>query len=955
MINSTIGKLCFVVVALAGLSCASNKSSTIGQLRYDKSKEKEIKFEKLSHEQVRQEYKELIDLFEDKKLKERIERRIADVYMLEANDDPKPKEDESSVYIDAIKSYRNILERYPDSPENAEVFYQLAKAYDLEGNQKEAMKMLSELVARHPGYKNIAEAHFRKADIHFNWEEYDQAKLSYEAVTKLTEGRLHLNARYMLGWVYYKKMDFESSINSFAYVLNNILINNRDISTLDKAEKPLVDDSIHSMSLALDKLGGAEAIGEIAAINDRYYLWMIYDYLGGYYLEKELFEQSASTFRHFVTRFPQSEHAPGLHNKLINAYTSGKFPRLALQEKESYVAAYGIYSNFPGNKAGISELIKSSLKVYIEELAGFNYSEGQVYQESINEEREKNKDKADLEKIKQAEFDSIASYKKAARFYGEFLATFPNDPRVDEIRFLRAESNFLAKEYLLAAGDYDLVAYSPAGTSAKTKAPDSGYATIISYQKHIENLEKQKDKKIQKQVDQYRATAVESMLKFSKKFDADTRAPTVLTNAAEYLFGLDQYERAIAIAQDLVAKQNLDKTLMKTAFGIMAHSQFKLEQFAAAEQSYLNQRALVASGGEEYKKITERVAASIFKNSEVIEKEKSKLEAANELLKIKRLAPESPIRITAQHDAATLLMAVEEWAKAIVELKQLIALFPDHELSQQFPRKLALAYEKNGEWLNAAQAYLDLYKNDKDSEIKREALFKAGQMFENTKDYESAITWFRRYAYDYEEPFDMRMEARYRLAINYEAVGDVGKQLYWLRRIIDGDTKSGKQRTERSKWLAAWSNAKYADHFTEEFNRTRLWQPLQKSLPPKQQLFADATSYYQKSADYGILEFITMSSFKIGVLYEAFARDLRRAPTPVGLSAADLQMYNEIINEQASPFDQLAIDVYQANIDRAWEGAYDEWIEKSFVAIKRLNPARYNKEEVSVDYGEGIR
>lgn len=56
-------------------ACSSNNTQTLGQLKYEQEEEKELEFEKLSHEEVRKEYKELIDLFEDQKLKEQIERR----------------------------------------------------------------------------------------------------------------------------------------------------------------------------------------------------------------------------------------------------------------------------------------------------------------------------------------------------------------------------------------------------------------------------------------------------------------------------------------------------------------------------------------------------------------------------------------------------------------------------------------------------------------------------------------------------------------------------------------------------------------------------------------------------------------------------------------------------------------------------------------------------------------
>ena len=191
---------------------------------------------------------------------------------------------------------------------------------------------------------------------------------------------------------------------------------------------------------------------------------------------------------------------------------------------------------------------------------------------------------------------------------------------------------------------------------------------------------------------------------------------------------------------------------------------------------------MAAEGSEEYLQINERLASSIYKNSEVLLAGEDKNAAIQEFLKVKELTPNSPVRIIAQYDATSLLLELERWPEAIRELTELMILFPDHELAEEFPRKLAFAYRSNEEWEAAATAYLALYEKDKDPEIKREALFIAAEMYEKNKSYDTAITYFKRYAYVYEQPFETRMEARYRLAINYQNLGDTGKKLYWLRR-----------------------------------------------------------------------------------------------------------------------------------------------------------------------------
>ena len=70
---------------------------------------------------------------------------------------------------------------------------------------------------------------------------------------------------------------------------------------------------------------------------------------------------------------------------------------------------------------------------------------------------------------------------------------------------------------------------------------------------------------------------------------------------------------------------------------------------------------------------------------------------------------------------------------------------------------------------------------------------------------------------------------------------------------------------------------------------------------------------------------------------------------PHNLDAMALEQYDLLLEEQTFPFEEKAIELYQANTARAAEGVWDEWVEKSFAALAGLMPARYAKMERSED------
>jgi hypothetical protein len=56
-----------------------------------------------------------------------------------------------------------------------------------------------------------------------------------------------------------------------------------------------------------------------------------------------------------------------------------------------------------------------------------------------------------------------------------------------------------------------------------------------------------------------------------------------------------------------------------------------------------------------------------------------------------------------------------------------------------------------------------------------------------------------------------------------------------------------------------------------------------------------------------------------------------------------------LLEEQVFPIEEKAIDLYKVNTERAADGVYDEWVQRSFERLAGLVPARYAKVERSED------
>ena len=179
--------------------------------------------------------------------------------------------------------------------------------------------------------------------------------------------------------------------------------------------------------------------------------------------------------------------------------------------------------------------------------------------------------------------------------------------------------------------------------------------------------------------------------------------------------------------------------------------------------------------------------------------------------------------------------------------------------------------------------------------------------------------------------------------------GNEQARLNMLDEIVRVDATAGAQRTDRTRYLAATASLELAEPVRKRFAVVKLTQPLAESLKLKKSLMEDVIAAYTGAADYGVAEVTTAATFRLGEVYELFSSDLLASDRPADLDPDALEQYEILLEEQAFPFEEKAIDLYKANASRAPEGVYDAWVRKSFERLAGLMPARYAKEERSED------
>src|SRR5579862_8223417 len=176
-----------------------------------------------------QSYKRFLDLNAgDAALREEAMRRLGDLN-LESSESERIEHElatnEGLRATEAIHLYTALLKTYPKYERNDAVLYQLARAYELNAQPDKALATLDRLVGSYPSSKYLDEAQFRRGEILFANKSYPAAQAAYEAVIKFgsTSG-FYNQSLYKHGWSLFKQGENERSLDSFANVLDSVLV-----------------------------------------------------------------------------------------------------------------------------------------------------------------------------------------------------------------------------------------------------------------------------------------------------------------------------------------------------------------------------------------------------------------------------------------------------------------------------------------------------------------------------------------------------------------------------------------------------------------------------------------------------------------------------------------------------------------------------------------------------------
>jgi tetratricopeptide (TPR) repeat protein len=432
------------------------------------------------------------------------------------------------------------------------------------------------------------------------------------------------------------------------------------------------------------------------------------------------------------------------------------------------------------------------------------------------------------------------------------------------------------------------------------------------------------------------------------RFPAHEHAAAVLGAAVEDLYEMRGYELAIATSRRLIEEYpEADLSVRRSAWAVVAHSSFDLARYQEAEAAYARVLEMTPEEDESRQDVVDNLAAAIYKQGEQANAAGDHRTAADHFLRITQAAPDSEIRPVAEYDAGAALIRLEDWTGAAVVLDAFRQSHPHHELQREATKQVAFVYRKEGKLARAAAEYERVAREADEPELRREAQLVAGELYEESKLTDRALSVYLTYVDEFPKPLELAIETRFKIAELYEAIGEETARRDQLRRIVEIDRSAGGERTERVRYLAARSALVLTERFYHSFREIELVQPFEKSLQEKQKRLDAALGAFESLVDYEVGQVTAGATFYIAELYLDFSQALMASERPDDLSAAELQDYELVLEEEAFPFEEQAIEIHEKNLELMGSGVYNRWIEKSLAKLAVLMPGRYAKFEWS--------
>lgn len=842
--------------------------------------------------------------------------RLAELEMAELNklDDSRGNTqsttDNSAAYRASIQRTITLLSaslvEYPNAKDNDRVLYQLAQNYEKLDLLDESLNVLTQLAAQFPQSTYYPEAQFRIAEHAFITGDYLTAESAYSEVL-FTAGENEFYERSLLkrGWARYKQGLFAEATEDYVASIKHRKFAN--YQTLTGNEKDDFDEYFRALALATINLGNTDVLKDyFTDPSESNYLYQAYQVISSIYLTQQRYTDANNTLNTFIASNPDSDQIPEAYLQQIEVLKKANLTNQFETAMEAFYNRFNAKSAYWNGKEN-----------------------SQAYDNIIKSMRDNMLLIADAQQQEYRKSKKPANFAAANEWYQRYLSQYPSYARKDKVYTAYAELLAAQNMNAEALGYFEKAAYD--GDIVLDK--EAAYATIDLTDK----LHKAQPGN-PRWLDLHLSYALRSV----QLYQTEPRYQQVSLHAVELAYNNKRYAEAITFA-DNIAATAADNVRNDTNY-IKGLSYLKSDNPAEAEKIFSD---LVSSAKNTTDKtrFSNSLALAIYQQAQANVRNNKIDDAITHYARVAQQTGSSEIAPDSLYEAISLAVKHERWNLAVVNIELFQKQYPKHRLYQDATRQLSTAYVKLGQDDRAAVVFEKISAQDDDQDIKRAALWQAAELYESKNNWADAIRAYNTYATTYQTPYAQYLESMNKLSALYVKQNAQDKAYVWQQKIITVDKQTVKSyKTDRTNLIAASAALALAKSQQSQFEKKRLVEPLAQNLREKKKFMQDSISLFGQASSYNIADVTTEATYAIGKIYQVFSKSLLDSERPKNLSDEELEQYNILIEDQAFPFEEKAIEFYEINMARTADGTQSTWIKQSHSELRLLFPSRYERQ-----------
>ena len=344
----------------------------------------------------------------------------------------------------AVALYKAIIAKYPKYPRLDEVLYFLAENLSQRDRfDPDALKAYRALIERYPNsryvpdaYMAFGEFYFEKANTADRTGNLKRALEAYRKAAEYQESSVYAYALYKQGWVHYNLGEYDKSLELFRAV---IYFGELPTSTVPADKKlALVKEARKDYVRTYSHVGSAEgAAEEFRRVGGEKGWWDMLRSLADLYYGDGKDRDAILVYARLIREKPLSPEAPFYQSRIVTS--AGRMGRkdAAVQQAHVFVKMLRDIEASPAAKDEKGKKALADARRDAEQTL-------RVLAVTYHNEWKKTRD------------EPVAGF--AAAVYRDYLDVFPDEPTAYEMRFFHAELRYALADFEGAAAEYEAVA-----------------------------------------------------------------------------------------------------------------------------------------------------------------------------------------------------------------------------------------------------------------------------------------------------------------------------------------------------------------------------------------------------------------------------------------------------------------------------------------------------------------